>query len=135
MKTIFTTVVVLLFFVGFAWAEGVQVEELIKSTSSWNDVSLPDYSQAETEVTVLKITVDPQTSLPMHFHPVINVAYMLTGELTVISDQGKRKIIKQGEALIELVNQDHYGINEGVEPVEILVVYLGEKGQPITVKK
>lgn len=135
MKKFVTAVAVLLFFTGAAWAEGVRVEKLIQSTGSWNGVSLPDCSERETEVTVLKITIEPKTSLPMHFHPVINVAYMLSGELTVISEKGEKKVIHQGEPLIELVDQNHYGINEKEEPVEILVVYLGEQGQPITVKE
>ncbi len=32
------------------------------------------------EVTVLKITIETYTRLPMHFHPVINIAYMTAGE-------------------------------------------------------
>jgi quercetin dioxygenase-like cupin family protein len=67
--------------------------------------------------------------------PVINVAYMLRGELTVVSKNGEKKVIKSGDPLVELVNQDHYGINNGEEPVEILVVYFGEVGKPITVKR
>jgi hypothetical protein len=32
-----------------------------------------------------------------------------------------------------MVNQPHYGTNNGNEPAEIVVVYAGEKGKPITV--
>jgi quercetin dioxygenase-like cupin family protein len=134
MNKFMTILVLLLFSHTPSWADAVKVDQLIKATDSWNGVSLPDYSEKETEVTVLKITIEPNTSLPMHIHPVINVAYMLSGELTVISAQGERKIIRKGDPLIELVNQRHYGVNEGSEPVEILVVYIGEEGQPITVK-
>jgi quercetin dioxygenase-like cupin family protein len=117
-----------------ASAQDVAVEQLIKTTDSWNGVSLPDYSDAETEITMLKITIPPHTSLPHHLHPVINVAYMLKGELTVISAKGEKKIIKSGDPLVELVNQEHYGVNNGDDPVEILVVYFGQVGKPITVK-
>ncbi len=116
-------------------AGDVNVEELVKTTNSWNGVSLPDCTDKETEVTMLKITIGPKTRLPMHFHPVINVAYMLSGELTVIAKKGEQKVIKKGDPLVEMVNQYHYGVNNGDEPVEILVVYVGEKGKPITVKQ
>lgn len=135
LKKILILVIFLLVTAGISSAGDVQVEQLAKSTTSWNGVSLPDCSEKETEVTVLKITIAPHTRLPLHYHPVINVAYMLAGKLTVISEDGKKKIITPGESLIELVNEDHYGINEGDVPVEIVVVYIGETGQAITVKE
>lgn len=119
---------------GLSFAGEVKVEELVKSTNSWNGVSLPDEDGSETEVTVLRITVAPHTKLPMHFHPVINVAYILEGKLTVIAKSGERKTIGSGEPLIELVDQDHFGINETNEVVKLIVVYVGEKGQPVTIK-
>jgi quercetin dioxygenase-like cupin family protein len=135
MKSILGCLCILLFSIQISAAKDVEVEQLIKTTSSWNGVSLPDFADGETEVTMLKITIAPHTTLPEHFHPVINVAYMLRGELTVVSKKGEKKVIKSGDPLVELVNQDHYGINNGEEPVEILVVYFGEVGKPITVKR
>ncbi len=120
--------------VSMVFAGGVEVDELAKSTASWNGTSLPDFGAGETEVTVLHITVAPDTRLPLHIHPVINVAYMLSGELTVVSEAGGRKTIRGGDALIELVDQQHYGINESSEPAELVVVYFGKQGLPITVK-
>lgn len=134
MRAIICCFCILVFAIHTASAQDVEVEQLIKTTNSWNGVSLPDCSDAETEITMLKITIPPHTSLPNHFHPVINVAYMLKGELTVISDKGEKKTIKSGDPLVELVNQEHYGVNNGNEPVEILVVYFGQVGKPITVK-
>lgn len=134
MRAIIGCFCILLFSMHTASAEDVAVEQLIKTTKSWDGASLPDYYDAETEITLLKITIPPHTSLPTHFHPVINVAYMLKGELTVISSKGGKKIIKSGDPLVELVNQEHYGVNNGDEPVEILVVYFGQVGKPITVK-
>lgn len=135
MKIILSCLVILLLSVHSLLASEVQVEQLAKTTSSWNGVSLPDCASGETEVTMLKITIAPHTRLPNHFHPVINVAYMLSGELTVVSEKGERKTIRKGDPLVELVNQEHYGINNGDEPVQILVVYIGETGKPITIKQ
>jgi len=41
--------------------------------------------------------------------------------------------LQAGQGLIEMVNQPHYGTNNGAEPAEIEVVYAGVKGQPTTV--
>ncbi|MCP9799894.1 hypothetical protein [Synechococcus sp. RedBA-s] len=51
----------------------------------------------------------------------------------VISEAGPSLQLRAGEGLIEMVNQPHYGSNNGTEPAEIVVVYAGVKGKPITV--
>lgn len=43
--------------------------------------------------------------------------------------------LKAGEGLIEMVYQPSYGTNNGTEPAEIVAVYAGVKGQPITVQE
>ncbi len=134
MRILVACITLILVISDVSLAGNVHVEELIKTTTSWNGVSLPDCTDKETEVTMLKISIGPNTKLPMHFHPVINVAYMLSGELTVISKKGEEKVIRKGDPLVELVNQDHYGVNNGDKPVEILVVYIGEQGKELTVK-
>lgn len=128
-------IMIVLMMSGMSLAGEVTVDELIKSTASWNGVSLPEINGGETEVTVLRITVEPHTKLPMHYHPVINVAYVLEGKLTVVAKSGEKKTIGSGESFIELVDQDHFGINESDEAVRLIVFYVGEKGLPITVKK
>ncbi len=114
-------------------AEDIKVEELVKSTRSWNGVSLPDCTEREREVTILKITIAAKAKVPMHIHPVINAGYMLSGELTIITQNGEENVIKAGDALVEVVNQAHYGVNKGEVPVEIIVVYFGEEGQPLSI--
>jgi quercetin dioxygenase-like cupin family protein len=64
---------------------------------------------------------------------VINVAYIIKGELTVTTDQGLQKQLRAGDAVVELVNQIHFGKNEGTAPVELVVVYAGTNGQEVTV--
>lgn len=130
----YITLLFVLITVSAAYAGDVKVERLVKTTESWNGVSLPDCSETEREVTVLKITIAPGTKLPIHHHPVINVGYMLSGELTVITTKGEEKVIRKGDALVELVGQKHYGVNNSSEPAEIVVVYFGEENQPVTVK-
>ena len=64
---------------------------------------------------------------------MINVGYIIKGELTVNTSKGLKKQLKAGDVVVELVDQIHFGKNEGTEPVEMVVVYAGTNGQKITV--
>ncbi len=119
------------------WAgdvENVSVEVLSKTGVSWNGDPLPAFPAGKPEITILRITIPAGTSLPLHKHPVINAGVLITGELTVVTDDGKRLHLKSGDSIVEVVNKWHYGINEGKVPAEIIVFYAGTKGTPISVK-
>ena len=113
---------------------GVSVETLVKTNQTWDGTTLPAYPTSAPEISVLRYTIAPGAELPPHHHPVINVAYVIKGELTVTTDQGVKKQLKPGDALVELVDQVHFGKNEGTEPVELVVVYAGTNGQPLAVR-
>jgi quercetin dioxygenase-like cupin family protein len=113
----------------------VQVEELAKSGASWDGSRLPTYPNDTPEITILRIKIPPGSILPLHEHPVINAGVLLSGELTVITEDNKTLHLKAGEAIIEVVNTWHYGKNEGSETAEIIVFYAGVPNKPITVKK
>jgi quercetin dioxygenase-like cupin family protein len=112
---------------------GVTVRTLVQSTRSWNGTLLPAYPSGQPEITVLHITIPPGVALPVHQHPVINAGLLIRGQLLVTSVTGDSVQLKAGQGLIEMVNQPHYGTNNGSEPAEIVVVYAGVKGQPFTV--
>lgn len=113
----------------------VQVEVLAKSVASWNGSPLPAYPAGQPEVTVLRIRIAPGTRLPMHKHPVINAAVMLGGELTVMTEAGRSMRFSRGDAIVEVVDQWHYGYNDGGEVAELIVFYAGAQGQPITANR
>ena len=72
----------------------------------------------------------------MHKHPVINAGYMVEGHLTVHTEKpGETLKLKPGDAIIELVDKWHYGVNETDKPVVIVVTYFGTTGATITEKK
>ncbi len=112
---------------------GVSVETLIKTNQTWDGTVLPAYPTNSPEISVLRFNIAPGAQLPPHLHPVINVAYVIKGELTVATDHGLKKQLRAGDAVVELVNQIHFGKNEGTEPVELVVVYAGTHGQKVTV--
>ncbi|MGD9661864.1 MAG: cupin domain-containing protein [Porticoccaceae bacterium] len=113
----------------------VSFEVLLQTGSSWDGVPLPGYSGGKPEISIVKVVIPPGATLDSHKHPVINAAVILSGEITVVSENNHILHLKPGDAVAELVNTWHYGKNEGTKPTEILVFYAGEKGKPLSIKK
>ncbi len=113
-------------------ASAIVATELARTTRSWDGAELPDYPRGRPEVTIRRITVPAGARLEIHRHPVINAGMLLRGELTVVTVDGKRLHLRAGDPIVELVGTPHYGINEGQAPAEIVVVYAGAVGTPIT---
>lgn len=115
--------------------QDVRPVQLIKSSESWDGHPLPPYKTGTPEITILRITIPPGFSLPMHTHPVINAGVLLKGQLTVTTEEGQVLRLKQDDPIIEVVDTWHYGKNDGDEPAEIIVFYAGVKGESVTVMK
>ncbi|QDO85015.1 cupin domain-containing protein [Shewanella psychropiezotolerans] len=128
LKLMFTTLVFASLSVSAATSK-----DLIKSTESWDGNKLPAYSLTQPEVTIKEIVIAPGEELPWHQHPVINAGILLSGELMVYTRDGKKKNLKAGDTLIELVNTSHYGKNISSEPAKIVVFYLAEQGDKVTI--
>ncbi|WP_062268970.1 cupin domain-containing protein [Endozoicomonas arenosclerae] len=138
MKTAFRSAALLLALGSpFAFSAGQSsTEVLAHSTTSWDGTPLEGVNLENPEVRVLRIAIAPNSRLPIHKHPVINAGYLVKGELTVVRlSDGKKLEMKAGDALVEMVDEWHYGENKSDEPAEIVVVYAGNEGQAITVKK
>ena len=109
------------------------VAELVKTTESWNGAVLPAYPQGQPEITILRISIPAGTRLATHSHPVINAGVLISGQLTVVTEDGKTLHLKAGDPIVEVVNTLHYGINQGEVPAEIIVFYAGAVDVPITI--
>jgi quercetin dioxygenase-like cupin family protein len=114
--------------------EGKVVSEvLLQTTKSWDGETYKPYPKGQPQLSVLRIYIPPHTSLPWHSHPVINAAYVLTGELTLEKkSDGKKLHLKTGDVLPEMVNELHLGYTEDQSAL-LLVFYAGVEGTPITV--
>lgn len=111
---------------------GVTVEQLIKTSESWDGAPYAPYPLGTPEITVLKIIIPANTALGWHTHPMPNVAYVLSGELFVETRDGKHKLLlKPGQVLPEVVQTEHRGTS-GNQPVELIVFYAGGKGMPLS---
>ena len=112
----------------------VEVEELAKTTESWDGSTLPPYKTGQPEITILKITVQPNMELPWHVHPIINAGVMIKGKLTVITKDGEEHELSVGDTIVEVIGKIHRGINKGSIPAEIIVFYAGVTETPLTIK-
>lgn len=113
-------------------AQDINVEVLLQAGESWDGEPLPAYPRGPAEVTIVRLTIPPGRSLPIHRHPLINGGLLLSGELTVRTEKGERLVLREGEPLLEVVNSWHAGRNEGSEPAVALVFYIGSPGLPVT---
>ena len=112
----------------------VKVEELTKTTESWDGSTLPPYKIGQPEITILKITVQPNMELPWHVHPIINAGVLIKGKLTVITKDGEEHELSVGDTIVEVIGKIHRGINKGSIPAEIIVFYAGVTETPLTIK-
>ncbi len=115
-------------------AQTVQTTELIRTSQSWDGVELPEYLQGRPELVAVKYEIPAGQRLGWHHHPVMNHGILVQGELTIISLDGKEKIVHEGEAIVEMVNTIHHGENRGTKPVILYMFYLSQKGLPLSVQ-
>ena len=114
--------------------EEVQTTELARTSQSWDGVELPDYLQGRPELVAVKYVFPAGQKLGWHHHPVMNYGVLIQGELTIIGQDGKEKVVHEGEAVVEMVNTIHHGENRGTKPVILYMFYLSQDGLPLAVQ-
>ena len=115
-------------------AQAVQSTELIRTSQSWDSVELPDYLQGRPELVAVKYEIPAGAKLGWHHHPVMNHGILVQGELTIVSLDGKEKVVHEGEVVVEMVNTIHHGENRGSKPVILYMFYLSQKGLSLSVQ-
>ena len=82
-----------------------------------------------TEVIVSHVTIPPHTSLPKHWHPGEEFAYVLEGSVT-LWQKGKADVVgRAGEVMKVPLKQVHTAMT-GDDGVKLLVFRVHEQGQP-----
>jgi quercetin dioxygenase-like cupin family protein len=110
-----------------------QREILLQTTQSWNGKPYTHYPTGQPQLTTLKVTIAPHTSLPWHSHPIPNAVYVLSGTLALHDRaSGKTLVVHQGQAVGESVDDVHRG-EAGDEPAVLLITYAGAPGVPTSV--
>ena len=113
----------------------IKIEKLLQTdtTETGQHINYPDINNEE--VNVLKVTIPPGKSTGWHKHLFPVFAYVLKGTLTVQQENGKKIHFKKNASVSESINMYHTGMNEGKQPVVLIVFYMGEKDKPVSVKK
>ena len=109
--------------------------KLIQTDSYWNKQVIKPIHIEHPQVTMLRITIPAGEKLSVHKHPILNIGYLTKGELTVRSENGEVLVLKPGDPIVELVDIWHYGERTGSEDAEIIVTYVGDKEDSITITK
>ena len=110
-------------------------EKVIQTTVHWDQQPIKPIHIDHPQVTILRITIPAGEKLAMHKHPILNVGYLTKGELTVRSEKGDVLVLKPGDPIVELVNEWHYGESTGSEDAEIVVTYVGDKDDDLSIAK
>jgi quercetin dioxygenase-like cupin family protein len=130
------TIYIICFFLVSCHQENTKKTEfttLLETTKSWNGETLPKYPDGQPKITILKAIIPPYTTLDMHKHLVINAAFLLDGDLTVVTEMSDTLRLKSGDVFEEVVNTWHYGINNSNKPAELIIFYAGIEGGTNTI--
>lgn len=109
-----------LVFSSIASAEGPKLENILKEKLE----GAPD-----TEVVVSKVQIPANTSLPKHWHPGEEFAYVIEGSVTLWQKGKDDLLIREGEAAKVPLNQIHTAMT-GDKGVTLLVFRVHEVGKP-----
>ena len=110
-------------------------ETVIQTQTHWNGQAIRPLNIKNPKVTMLKIAIPAGEKLAMHKHPILNIGYLTKGELTVRSDKGDVLVLKPGDPIVELVDTWHYGESTGKTDAEVIVTYVGEKDDDLSIIK
>jgi quercetin dioxygenase-like cupin family protein len=115
-------------------SQTVKVTQLLKTTQTWNGAPIK-YPAGQAEVTALMVEIAPGGETNWHEHPVPSFGVVVEGTLEVSLTDGKRKLLKPGEALAEVIATAHNGRNIGKTPLKLIVFYAGAVDKGITVQR
>jgi quercetin dioxygenase-like cupin family protein len=108
-------------------------EILLQADSSWNGKPYTQYPAGRPLLTMLKVTLKPNTVLPWHTHPMPNAGYILSGDLTLHDRaSGMTRTYHTGESFAESVDAEHRG-EAGANGAVLLLTYAGTPGTPTSV--
>lgn len=114
------------------YSDKIESVTLLKTTKSWDGTTYPAYPSSQPEISVLKITVPPNSALNWHKHPVINAAYVEKGEIQIErKEDGKTQWVRKGQVLPEMVNTGHRG-KTGDQGATLIVFYSGTPDIPLS---
>lgn len=113
-------------------SSAIRVDTLLQTSTAWDGTTYRAYPEGKPEVAMLRITIPANTTMNWHRHAMPNVAYVVSGELTVEKQEGGvTQHFRAGQTVAETVEAFHRGVT-GAQPVELLVFYAGATGLPLS---
>lgn len=107
---------------GAAFAQ-TEMAEIDRPASELNQVLAHplEVPEGEMEARVVRAMIEPRTIAAWHTHPTPVYLYIAKGTLTMEIEGQERRQVVAGEAIAEPLNSSMRVINEGDEPVEVIV--------------
>ena len=113
--------------------DGIVVRTVLIAGTAWDGAAYSSYPDASPQLTVLRFSIPPHSSLPWHRHVVPNAAFLIEGELTLEDrESGATRVFGAGEAFGESVGNVHRGVT-GQRGAEVVVTYAGAPGIPLSI--
>jgi quercetin dioxygenase-like cupin family protein len=110
----------------------LQAEEILSTSVDLNGKAYT-YPAGKAQLSVMRLSLPPHTSLPWHTHPMPNIAYLLSGKLMVEDKEtGHTHTFYAGQAINESVERAHRGYTTE-EGAELVITYAGAEGQTLSV--
>ena len=89
-------------------------------TASGQPITLP---QKDVHVVVSTFEIPAGANLPEHKHPFARYAYVQAGTLRVTNTEtGRSETYKQGDFIVEAIDQWHKAANIGADAVKLVVI-------------
>ena len=86
------------------------------------------------EANLVLVEFEPGAAVAKHFHPGDELVYILEGSVILEVDGQPAITLKAGDTFHQPPRQVHAGQNaSATDPVKLLVIWIVDKGQPITV--
>ncbi len=109
----------------------IQAETLLETETAWDGQAYVTYPEGRPQITVMRFTLPPHTTMPWHTHPRIATGYVLAGSFSIEKPDGTRQTYREGEAVSETVNEVHRGTT-GAEGVILVAFFAGSAGVPLS---
>lgn len=104
----------------------------LRSDTAWNGSQYRSYPVGRPQLTVVRYSIPPHSSLPWHWHDAPNTAFVISGSIALQSISGVEHVFRAGDAFAESVGDEHRGFT-GDEAAEIVCTYAGAAGVPLSV--
>lgn len=114
------------------YRSGTHVKRLLVTSVTSEGQPIVYRAANKPEVSMLEVTIDAGAETGWHTHPAHGFAYVISGELEIETENGKKHHFSAGQAFAEVVNLRHNGRALGGQPVKLLVAFTGVQGKPFT---